>query len=717
MKKINPTKFLALAFLVMALAIGTITSCKKSTDEVTPTPTPTPKPDMPTNIFQSSFHKMITDDEISKNKTFHGSFLYAVGAGMGEDDPELPFGEIAKSLWEIHDYVHTEAEFKKIDTELDSIQSQIAELQNEIEELSQQLNLSTSTILNQLNTLLTNGYVTKINEAFDSTMSSGLLYYSSAAARIQSGQLPITMEQLDSIAMKDFVPKYGPAAPFDEITDAITQIQTLMLGSTAGPIFASSSLKQFADVLLQSQSSPTATQEYATNCYRVLENFFMVALNSQFRGFTIHVNALWRAEGADSVEAQNDYNLYLKQFAAIVQSELNMFLTVTDYLAVNMVDYRNSTSFFADAQVFFNYGIRPDAVCGAFIARANMINQLMNYALGEPTKDFYLTLALPKNYCGGGAMTWTAQQTYNFEIDLGTSYMQSRYPYTGWTYQSMASNSSSPDNTMVFYRDNDGTGGTGGVTMSTVNITLNNATWRHIKALTGSAAIGYYNPRDITAPPQSTKSATFSLCFGSASSCWYWGYLYLNDNTNNNMFEAGSWLFDNDEYWSYPSPWMANVTAGVQHTSSFAGSFNHGDNYLGYAGTFPSTPHGQQLSVGQTRTAVLNIGAANTTYSPSISVYFGVSTEVFGWEQSEERYFAGTDVSDNYSNLNLYNYYTSSSSKYDESVSSSAITSSGDHTFNVGFFALNPSETGNYNSCQMSWYAQVIYGGTYDIFP
>ncbi len=710
-------KIVASGFLVLLMML-VVLSCKKKDDTPIPEPTPTPKPTVPVNIFHSGFHKMMTDDEIIYKKKFAGSFLYEVGAGLRGEDPGIPYGECVKMLSEIHENNQTKDEFDKIDKQLDSISAQITDLKNEITQLSQQMEISQSAILSQMNTLLTNTYISTINTAYDSTTNGGLCYYSSAARQIQSGQYHITMAQLDSTAMKDFVPNYGPSAPGNPMPNCINQIQTLILGSPTGPTFASSSIKQFADVIILNQNSPQATVTYAMNCYKILENYFLMSVNSQFRAFTIYGNALYRAE-TDTTESNHDYRNFLAGFTAIIQSELRMFLLVTDYLSVNLVDYRNPWIFNSDAQVYFNTGLKPDEVCASFIARANMLNQLINFSLGQPTKDFYLTISVPRNYGNSATLTWTSSPgTYPLTIDNGGSLI-SRYPYTGWSTAPQQVGTCSADNNITFYRDNDGTGGSTKVSLGNITIAINGAPWRQISKLQGNASVGYYNPNDITATPQSSYSSTYCLAFGSVSSCWYWGYLWLNDNAANNMVQATSvnWQVPNGNSGEHThnSVFMMENDDENDHTAHYGGNFYWSYNSLGYSGTFPTTSKSDWLLTGQLRSAVINVSGSSATYSPSNNIYFSYSLIPFSWTESDEYYFAGTEINKNWTNASLLNNFQTSSTKYAQSSVSTATVGAGEHTFNVGFYTLNPAETGNFNSCSITWYGQVIYGGTYNI--
>jgi hypothetical protein len=252
-------------------------------------------------------------------------------------------------------------------------------------------------------------------------------------------------------------------------------------------------------------------------------------------------------------------------------------------------------------------------------------------------------------------------------------------------------------------------------------ITINGATWRQINPLLGTASVGYYNPNDLSAAPQSSYSSTYCLAFGSVSCCWYYGYLWLNDNDNNNIEQCPNVNWANGTVWSpdswHPSPVVMTFNEDDDKTSSYASNFYWGDNSLGYRGTFPKSSGGDYLTTGMLREGAFNVGANTATYGSTISMYFNYSVDPFAWQSSEEYYVAGTNITNGWTNGDLLNYVVmENQNKPSESSTSTAYVSSGMVNFNVGFCASNKDETGNANSCTMEWYSQVIYNGTYNIW-
>jgi len=719
--KCNHFKRVTASAIALALVLAVAISCKKTTDEI-PTPVETPPTPPPANLFHSGYHKMITDEEINNQTTYGGSFLYTVGSGLlGEEGPEIPYGEVVKTLWDIYDYQHTETQFEKINTELEGISEQITDLKGEINSLSQQLNLVQSNIINKLNSLFANQLIVDINTAWDSSSPSGLQYYSKTATVIQKGTPGApTWAELDAHALS-----FAQANSGTLMQTKINGLQSLLLGSTTGTSFSQSSIKQFADGIILAQQSPIHSPAYAMNCYKVLENYFLITLNAQFRAFTIYSNALYRTE-TDSVAANYDYHLYLQSFAKILQQELAMFLTVTDYLSVNLLDYRAGGGFSLTTDLrYFNYGLKPDDLFAPVIARANMLNQLVNHALGQPTKDIYVTISVPKNYSNSAQLQWTALNPYPFAIDNNGA-MPSQFPYTGWNAPAGQTGTCSPDNSVTFYRSNEGIGGSNHVTMSSIGVQLLDIPWRVRVSLAGSIPIGYYNPKDISAAPQSAWSSTYSLCFGSASVCWYWGYLWLNDNIMNNMLDEPEvlWQFPPVDYLKgFPSPMMYSAGGGG-HIPHYGGNFSHGDYTLGYSGTFPTTSGSDYLWIGELRSAPIIVGKNTVQNTPTMAMYLSYEVIPFNWSRSTESYFCGTEMTDEnfsgmhgtWTNKSLLDYLSNSSTKYAQSGTATANLSDGNHTFNVGFYVKNPDETGHTNNCEMIWYSQVIYNGTYNIW-
>ena len=722
--KCNHFKRITAFAIAMALLLAVAISCKKTDDTPAPTP-PAPYPPPPTNLFHSGFYKMMTDEEIMNHKMFGGSYLYRVGSGLtGENVSGFPYSTVVKTLWSIQKYQTTSTRFDKISNELDSVGSQMKDLTDEVTYLSQQLSIVQTNIFNKLNSLTEGQVMVEINTAWDNNSSSSLLWYPRKATEIANGTSKMTMEELDNTAISDFISKYGSHGSILMQND-IGNLQRLLLGSANKPEFALSSIKEFADAIIQSQGKPVQSPAYAMNCYKLMENYFLLTLNAQFRALTVYGNALYREK--DTIIGNEIFHDYLTNFKAIIQSELSMFLTVTDYLSINLLDYRAGGGFSpANDLRYFNYGLRPDDLFAPVIARANMLNQLMNQALELPTKDVYLTISVPKNYSNSAKITWTALNPYPFTIDNYGS-LPSQYPYTGWSTAQGQTGTCSPDNSVTFYRSNEGTGGSNHVTMSSIGVQLMNIPWRVRVNLEGSIPVGYYNPNDISAAPKSVWSSTYSLCFGSASVCWYWGYLWLNDNMLNNMQEATDVLWqsiypsDNDPGHLGNSPMMYGNS---NHIPNYGGNFSHGDWNLEYYGTFPTTSGGEDLLVGELRSASMVVNNSNTTYDPTIAMFLTGSVSPFNWSKSVEIYFAGTEMQECgiagkkgvWTNADMLNYKTGPGSKYFENINSKTSIKAGNHTFNVGFYAANPNETGNTNNCEIIWYSQVIYNGTYNIW-
>lgn len=710
-----------------ALVLTFSMSCRKKENEDPPSPTPTPTP-ADTIMFYSSPHRLMTLSEISNQKLYSGSFFYQVGkglysrsghgkkSGLREGGIDIPYFEIAEVLWEIYDYKQTSAEFEKIDKELKVINDKIDELKNEMTQLSQQLNLNQATILNAMNTLASNTWVTTVNTAFDSSNTGGLRYYSKTANLIKNNQISMTMEQLDNSCMKDFVSRYGPTGSIS-MQNCINQLRTLMLGSATGTSFDASSLKQFADVLILSQLNSSTSSDYLLNLFKVHENYFLTYMNSQFRAFTVWSNAMYRSLGDDTAQANYQYKTYLASFTKIIQDELSVFLTVTDYLSVNLSDYRNLAEFNYDMQHYSAYGVKPDDKFGPFIARANMLNQLVNFALGVPLEDCYLTVAVPANYSHSSNLKFYMSdgglQTgiWDFNIDNHGS-LPSRFPYTGWTYVKKVSNSVSPDNKITFYRGNQGEGSRYHNPLgNTMYIALKAIPWRCIKSGQGVGYVGYYNPNDLTADPSNTYDSAHCLPFGSASLCWYWGEQYLNDTTVNNLKDGKHMM------WSYTSfgngyyadsPLAYDPENQIDYISTYSSNMILENNRIGYSG---ETGKIRKLDLGRIRTGEINVSASTSTYNPSISFYCYYdlipSTIMDG---SRYYYISAEQIPRDHPTGNILNYVPG----MDQTGLISVELNPGNYTFYVGFYSMTKYQS-SFSSI-LNWDTQIIYGGTYNIF-
>jgi hypothetical protein len=697
--------------MLLALIVMVTASCKKKDDTPAPTPTP-PAPVLPP-LFSSSPMPIMSNFEISQKKKFPASLLYNIGHGLRGEDPEIPIPslkKLGKVAWEVHDYVHTEHRFDTIDAQLRQISQQLTVLQNDVVALSSQVTFITADIINTMQQILSNTYVTYVNEAFDdSTSNTSLRFYSWNSARNQIVPTPpdtIGWPKLSEYVWTDFINVYQSGTAQYDMKNCISQLHTQIMGNPQAPYnFSGSSLKALADKIITSSQGKINTSDEATTAYLVVEDYFMSSLTSQYKALIVWVNA---AVGADTIDGPKLVEQYMQgAFGTMVKDELSMFINVADYLAVNLYDHRN-LSYFNSDMGYYPYGIKEDHICGQLVSRANMINTMLLGALGSPTSDFYITMALPAKY-SSGTLGWTGGGTaYTTSLDQNGS-VTSQYPYTYWE-----SGNANYDNMVSFYRGNGGNGGSTHVNLSQVSIGITGAGWKHSGTLSGMAPIGYYDPNDFTKPPQSTYSLTYSLAFGSVSLCWPWGYLYLNDNANNVMGNCSDYEMDSPISSSGPMPYVANyiMESGSDRWLEqpvYEKENNYmtwGDLSLGYNGP---TMNANQMFITNVRSATVNLASNSLVSSGTgIKLFATYDTDPFDYSgTATQKFWGGTNISSKTSTKDLFNVSGNSS----QSGTGEASIASGSKSINFGFSVLLEKPSGASHEMSLSYYTQPIYSG------
>lgn len=715
------TKTTISPFLTMILTfffgVLLIVSCKKSDDNPEPTPTPTPTPEIPP-LFSGTKIPLLSNFEMARGKKSPLKLIYNACYSVRGEDPELPIPdlkEVADVVWEIHDYKHTEARFDNIDNEIAQLAGQITQLQQEISELSNQVSFITPAIITQFQSLVGNTYITDINDAFSSTNNNrSLRYYSYEASQNQSDTT--FMNNLVQTCQNYFINVYAapnPAPQFD-MNNAINQIHTLIMGNANPPYdFTKSDLKSMSDLIITAtKTARISDQTLATDAYLALENYFLSYLTAQYNALIVYANAYI---GQDSASGSQYINQYINNppsgFRYLIQNELKMFMLMVDYLACNMYDFRSSVGF-SQAVTNLPYGIQEDNICGQFIARSNFINSLLMKSLGVIPSDFYITIALPEKYCSAqlGWMGNGVQYTTNKESDSITLGLRSQFPFTYWN-----GSTCNYDNFVSFYRGTSSNGAnTNHFQLNSLPVAITGATWRHSSNLSGLVPFGYYDPNDWTKAPQSTYSSTFSLAFGSVSTCYPWGYFYLNDNANNDMYNCSDYEMGSPLNAHGPMPYVANsqmVQGNIEwgEYKDWENENNYmtwGDNSLGYNGPTSTTSQGFFLT--NVRCASVNISSSSLVSGTAASLYCSYTTDPMDYSGTiTQKWWGGTDISNRVTKGDLFNFTGSDAS----SGVVTAAMGSGSHSINFGFSSYLIKPTGHSHEMSLTFYTQVCYEG------
>ena len=699
--------------LGMITLIFTTTACRKNNSDPTPDPG-TPDSLGITDPFSHEDYKFLTDDEIAGNKKFGGSLLYNVGVGISNATganvlPEIPFTDGIDVIWEIYNFNKTQANFSTIDNQLGQLSTQISDLQNELVGIANSLKLTQVNILNKIDQL-SGTVMNNIELAFDSSSTTGLRYFSQNAAKIQKGQSTQTIQDLQAWAQINFVNRYT-VNPVDE---ADMQKQILLLnsaiigGNTSN--FQTSVLKDFADNIILNQSNNAATRvdTNAMNCYKLLENYFLMMVNSQYKGLLVYGNAVLVKDTTSG--GRTALQTFQDKFKAEIVQELNMFLTVVDYLSVNLVEFRTENRFRSDMN-YLNFGIKYDGVCGPFISRANLLNSMILQAIGAPTKDFYITIALPQKYCSSTALSWSFDMDSYPLVQDNNGIMKSQYPYTYWN-----GSTSSPDNIISFYRGNGGNSSKSS-TLKYADVGIANSPWYKKAGVSMHAQVPlcWVNPNDPT-KTSSTYSKTYCLAFGSASLYWPWGYMFLNDQKNmqncQNFFANPFDMYLQLVNLPYVADWDLSNNFNVH--SEYNKYFTWDDYNIGYNG--PETTWKSQSFTINYREANIKVDP-NPNSGNGMAVISRYATDPPNITKDAYIWFSGGTFLPNSKPGEPLHADLFSIEGFAPSNGTSLVEiSSGSKTMNYGFCLQNDKPAGVTHEWNLNYFSQVIYWGTYNIW-
>jgi len=707
-KLIKSITFLAVVLMFASLVVLN-SSCRKKESPMNFTPINSANSN-PESLFKTNGYKFLTFAETSSPNPFLGSLIYHMGTGIGEgeNEPDLPFGDIIDAMKELHENKQTESDFAKIDQELDQALQLDTLIMQDIQNLSNQLYMTQANIITYISGMATHSYVTNVKGAVDSGRNVGLRYYTKNTKLALQGKPSITISTLQNEVVPNFINRYAQS-PVD---DNDMQLQISKLNDLVCPGFSTSVLKIFTDdiILHNNANAYTKIPGNALSTYKLLENYFLYILNAQFKALIVYSNAenAWET-GGDSV-----VQYYITQgFRPMIENDFAMFLEVVDYLSINLIDYRTTSQFNTDLESF-NYGIAIDHACGPFISRANLLARMIRLSIGQNPGSLFLTMSLPRNYCSSAMSFSTGLNTYPFTIDNGGMH-KSQYPYTYWT-----GSSSAPDNKVCFYRGNGVDNISPSGDLVPIPVSFPTIPWSHLSIPSGNVSMVWVNPDD---PSQTSPSysSTFCISFGSASLYWPWGYLHFNDNAN--LHNAGTnflWNSFNGSTSQCNPPVFCTTDGGGNDYphNSFLQYFIESYNQIGYNGPLCETSH--QCYVVDCRVSDVNIGNNQSDQDPkTISAFTYYYTSPPYLTQAKMHMYGGTDmvIPQNAgqrveSNRTLFDITSFS----EESGVTNVQVSSGSKSYNFGFWLDNPNSTGNVHALTLNYYCQIIYNGSYTIW-
>ncbi len=459
-------------------------------------------------LFTDPKLQMVSDFEKGRGTSLQGHTLLKSlqGGNPLETGFEL-FGILSKAISKKQDA----AEMNRINKELNSLLQQNDILINEISSLSEEMNYNTSEIIQKINNLQANSYITDIMVWTGTGDQLGLGWFSQALTN-WGNNLP----GYDSAYIYGYV---GPAAQsfvnFHKQSPVLNNDIKGINGLICPPLIGDTScLTTFTQLLIRQFVEKTqGTSNSVMNTYLFLEYYFMTLLNYQLQAATVKMNVL---EAYDTTMAKGYWSGTIIPY---VQQEVAIFLKSTDYLLINMDEYRTQDRWNSDMNYSGLY-MAPNSFMTNTLARAQFQAKVLLQAVNAPVSDVYGSIFTSQNYCTsppnvniGGA---------SFSPPAVTNVMKSRIPYTKWT-----TTNCSPDNNWTSYHYATGNG----LNCQPWNINVI-PTWPRSSSGNGYGTITplWYNPRD---PTQSSIVQTDScyVKFAFFGLIWQWG-VFLTDLAN-----------------------------------------------------------------------------------------------------------------------------------------------------------------------------------------
>ena len=513
--------------MLLILIMIMVVSCRKNDTIYIPVP---PEPSNPAalDVFTNKPIRMMSDYEIANQADFPGHIIHRLGKGLvgGEDpEPENPFKEVGKTLWEIYDYEHTEHEFAEINQGLTDLTSQIAILNNTINNMGQHLNIQIDNLTAFISSGDLNIQIGYVKTAMEAGTEDQFMYYPNTGAAWEADSLnPARIAQMN--ILKGYVHTYANNVYHNQTSNSMINIIEAMnedLCPTLGT--GNNALLAYAKTVVSLTNGKIHDSTDAMNAYLLLESYFLTVVNYQLQAATVMANACNLLDstgilGYDTAFWNNDVIPQLKM-------EVGVFFSAVDYMVANMGDYRNQARFVSDMQ-YANAGLAPDNIFIHVLARSQFVANLLYDALGLPYPVMCGHILTPYNY-GNNPTGSLAVTIGSRTISALPDQVLSQFPYTYWD-----NTTCHPDQTWNSYRfGNLGIPDPGWLT-GKQTLVISNASgqtpWVHYGPITGSITPLYYNPRNPnqTSPIQTAECTIEFACF---TANWQWGYLLLSNSS------------------------------------------------------------------------------------------------------------------------------------------------------------------------------------------
>jgi hypothetical protein len=483
------------------------------------------------NITNQPF-QIMNSVEIAHKSEFPAFHVMKNGAAMstlvGGMEAPNPFNEgfhiiigVGDMLWKMHSQKIMAQNYAEVESQIAGIANQVTQLQTSINELSAEMQIVDLQLQNFINNMATAPYLINIDEAMDSLSPDGLLYFARMGHLIQTGQSTMDTNVLKQEA-DVFYQKYLYGSGNLDMKLQIDQLYDLICPATSlnqGVLFTFTE-----QCILENWSSKPSfsNPENVLKVYCLLENYFMQILNSQFEALLVISNIANKQD-----HSFNTFKTYYQgDFTNKIKAELDNFMQATNYLLINMVDFRTTDRYDNETTQYRDYGLAPDPNLVSAAARSEFLYNIINQALGHNPSTTGGCIIVGTNY-GNESSGSLNNLTVNIgglnvtnDANKTSIASQSQFPYASWAGYSPSI--VSPDNHYNIYRyscinqiSNN----------SNIDIKVLNPFWFSNKPTQIGVTVTplYYNPQYPDKAPSTIRTTTNCVQFAYFSASWFWG--------------------------------------------------------------------------------------------------------------------------------------------------------------------------------------------------
>ena len=641
----------------------------------------------------------------------------------------------------------SDSELDEINEKMVQLQDQLTSIQNQLTSLQNQLTIQGVTLENYISNTSLNTYITEIKAKFDTTDDSGLMYYSTQGSLLEPNDPDYST---DLALLRSYEATYV-SSNTGVLEKDIQGIHDAICPGGSSPL--NGVLKDYANNILLNPSSPNPNLSDPNNAmaaYSVLETYFAQILNYQTKACIIitEINNYKDPNGNANLASS-----YLNgTYKTLLKDEIVQYLQTVNYLMVNLADYRGDPNSYINDTQYISHGIARDNTYLMVLARSRFFcAQIMNTF--ENDNGLYGAIVTPYDYSPGTnspvtQITLQFSGPTSFTTTVKAQNIQGRFPYTKWN---TATAHSSPDNNWSFYdlstlqNPNTNSYFDPNLPAGTYNITLidngnTDIPWRHQATNFGQVSIGYYDPNNPMSPPTNSPTDTNTMKFGCFSGRWNWGFSRINSSfmnvwvvppKNTLTLPQASNLPPYMPYSNvtWPNPTLNNLGNGSSYspTSSTAGVINQ------FSMVMPSSSNNARTLAYTIKLPIIvdpapgdgNIASAKIYYNNSVSASYSASEAKASSMTEYNMALLDTNTKDsvymaqyNNSNDQSTSHSVNITNKLYQGILNFNITEGRTYDINMnGCLYCEPyNKSTSSGNISMSWYIQVVYTNTYNIF-